>query len=94
MISSYCSKTPKLYAAMQKVHPNVKSTDCNYKLIQGVADSFDYPISPNDLKQTKSMPIIMKQEHSSTEKRMNNPNHIQCMTKEVLLTSILITLNS
>ena len=71
-------KDSAAYAAMQKWHRNLESTHSNNKLIQGVVDSFDYPISyPNGLKQTHSMEVIMTQEHSSTNKKLKyNQTHI------------------
>ena len=47
-----------------KDHKRRKSNDENNKLIQGVSDNFDCKISSqNGLSQTRSMVVIMTQEH-------------------------------
>ena len=59
-------KDSAAYAAMKRGYQDVKSSEENHKLIQGIADNFDCSISsPSGLKQTHSMAVIMTQEHLS-----------------------------
>jgi hypothetical protein len=73
------------YSTMEKNDYNVKSSPDNSKLIQGVSDNFDCSISsPNGLKQTHSMAIIMTQEKTSAVKAEKGLASIRRKTKKEL----------
>ena len=64
--------------AREKGYQNVKSAAENEKLIQGIADNFDCHISsPNGLKQTHSMAVIVIQEKLLTATESFSSNHIR-----------------
>ena len=69
-------------AAMKHGYQKVRFARQNYKLIQGVADNFECLIpSPNGLKQTYSMGVIMTQGHTSTDMPDSDPDYISRKSK-------------
>ena len=72
-------------AAMKHGYQKVRFARQNYKLIQGVADNFECLIpSPNGLKQTYSMGVIMTQGHTSTDMPDSDPDYISRKSKQDL----------
>ena len=72
-------------SAMENGFQKIKSGLENQKLIQVVADNFDSQIySPNALKQTHSMAVILTQEQISTELPDFNPVSIPLKSKKDL----------
>ena len=73
------------YAATETGQQTCLTTRGNRKLIQGISDNFDCSIaSPNGLKQTHSMAIIMTQEHVSTARESNQSKEICHKTRKEL----------
>ena len=69
--------------AMEKGDQNFKTAAENEKLIQAIADNFDCNISsPNGLKQTHSMVVIVTQEQLLNATQSFSASHIRRKTKK------------
>ena len=70
---------------MEHGYQKVRSARKNHNLIQAVADNFDFSISsPNGLKQTHSMAVIMTQKDISTDMSNLGPDYIHRKSKQDL----------
>ena len=73
------------YASMKHGYQTVRSATENHRRIQGVADSINSSgSSPNGLKQTQIMAVIMTQEHISTNMPDSSPDYIHRKSKQDL----------
>ena len=70
---------------MELEYQKVRSARENHKLMQGVADNFDWSVSsPNRLKQTHSIAVIMTMKHISTDMPDSGPDYTHRKSKQDL----------